>query len=463
MNKILVVAKNEFVIAVTSKAFLVGLIMMPIFMCGALVVQHLTKDQIDLTPRKIAIVDYSGKLSPVLEEAAKQRNEHGIFEATESADSESRSGDNADSDGGGDAENASAADRKQIEPEFQIEVIAPDSAESEEALALQLSDRVRSGELFAYAIISENAYQPGAKKAVRYFSESPSYGVMSNWIQGVISQQVAEERMQALNLTPEKVAAATAPISVHDYGLMSRSETGEITDAKEENKIVTFAVPFGGLMLMFMMVMSVAPSMLNNVLEEKIQKISEFLVSSVTPFQLMMGKLVGAIAVGLTLSTIYLGAAYGLAWHFEIADEIPLSLFAWFIFFLLLALIIFGSVFSAIGAACSEIRDAQSLMTPVMLFIIIPMMCLGPILQSPSSTFAKAMSLFPPATPLLMFLRIAIPPGPEIWEIILGAVLALVFAAGCVWAGGRIFRIGILSQGQAPSLGRLIMWVFSRQ
>lgn len=449
MKKILVVAKNEFVIAVTSKAFLVGVIMMPIFMCGALVVQHLTKDQIDLTPRKMAVVDHTGKLAPVLIEAARQRNEVAIFEQPEG-------------DGEDDSKPA-AVDRKQIEPEFVIEVIEADSAESEEALAIQLSDRVRDGELFAYAIINQNAYEPGAEKAVRYFSESPSYGDLSSWMQAVVSQQVAAERMQALDLTPEKVAAATAPIPVHDYGLMSRSESGEIEDAKEENKIITFAVPFGGMMLMFMMVMSVAPSMLNNVLEEKIQKISEFLVSSVTPFQLMMGKLLGAIGVGLTLTTIYLGAAYGLAWHFEIVDQIPISIFVWFVFFLLLALIIFGSVFSAIGAACSEIRDAQSLMTPVMLFIIIPMMCLGPVLESPSSTFARAISLFPPAIPMLMFLRIAIPPGPEIWEIILGSILALSFAAGCVWAGGRIFRIGILSQGQAPTLGRLFMWIFSRQ
>ena len=156
MKKILVVAKNEFVIAVTSKAFLVGVIMMPIFMCGALVVQHLTKDQIDLTPRKMAVVDHTGKLAPVLIEAAKQRNEVAIFEQPES-------------DGEDDSKPA-AVDKKQIEPEFVIEVIEADSAESEEALAIQLSDRVRDGELFAYTIINQNAYEPGAEKAVRYFS-----------------------------------------------------------------------------------------------------------------------------------------------------------------------------------------------------------------------------------------------------------------------------------------------------
>ncbi len=207
-------------------------------------------------------------------------------------------------------------------------------------------------------------------------------------------------------------------------------------------------------MLMFMMIMSVTPAMLNNVLEEKMQKISEFLVSSVTPFQLMMGKLTGAVWIGLTLSMIYLSAAFGLAHYFEIADRIPISLYAWFVFFLFIALVIFGSIFSAIGAACSEIRDAQSLMTPVMLLVIIPMMCLGPVFDSPSSTFSMAVSLFPPATPMLMFARIAMQPGPETWEIVLGVILSAAFATACVWAAGKVFRVGILSQGQAPSFAR---------
>ena len=192
------------------------------------------------------------------------------------------------------------------------------------------------------------------------------------------------------------------------------------------------------------------------------QKISEFLVSSVTPFQLMLGKLTGAVGIGLTLSMIYLSAAFGLAQYFEFADQIPTALYAWFVFFLFIALVIFGSIFSAIGAACSEIRDAQSLMTPVMLLVIIPMMCLGPVFDSPSSTFSKAVSLFPPATPMLMFARIAMQPGPEAWEIVLAVILSTAFALACVWAAGRVFRIGILSQGQAPSFARLVGWVLTK-
>ena len=246
------------------------------------------------------------------------------------------------------------------------------------------------------------------------------------------------------------------------FGLVTLNADGEVADAKEESRVMTFIVPFAGLMLMFMMIMSVAPAMLNNVLEEKMQKISEFLVSSVTPFQLMLGKLTGAVAIGLTLSVIYVGAAYFMSVYFEVSDRIPITLYLWFFFFLFIALVIFGSVFSAIGAACSEIKDAQSLMAPVMMLVVIPMLCMGPVLDSPSSPFAVAVSLFPPATPMLMFARIAIQPGPAMWEIILAVVLSSLFAVACVWAAGKVFRIGMLSQGQAPSFVQLVRWIVAK-
>lgn len=443
MNKVFTVARAEYMIAVTSKAFLLGVAMMPLFGGGAFFVRYLTEDQVDLTPRKLAVVDESGQLFDVIEKQAAIHNESEIYE------------------GEGD-------DRRQVRARFVVEQVesSPPSNDSDgnapRRLDEELSRRVEDGELFAFAIIDKGVFEPGGEAMVRYHSQTPSFVSLSNWLRRVVNAEVKRVRSEDLGLSPENVAALSMPIPVRNFGLVERDESGNVADAKEENRIITFAVPFGGLMLMFMMVMSVAPTMLNNVLEEKMQKISEFLVSSISPFQLMLGKLLGAIGVGLTLSSIYLGAAFALTHYFEIADSVPLSLYAWFVFFLLMALIIFGSIFSAIGSACSEIRDAQSLMTPVMLLVIIPMMCIGPVFDSPSSVFSKLISLFPPATPMLMFARIAMPPGPALWEVVLATVLTLLFALGCVWAAGKIFRIGILSQGQAPSLPKLIGWVLTK-
>jgi ABC-2 type transport system permease protein len=439
-SKVMVVARTEYLIAITSKAFLIGIVMMPIFMGGAILVQYLTRDQVDLTERKIAIVDRTQKLLEPIAQQAEIRNTQGIFAGT-------------------------GSERKQTAAKFIIEPYSEpfnESAEPETRTDAVLSEQVRSGDLFAFAIIEEDAFQINSSAVIRYYSQSPSYQTMANWLRDVVDSEIKRQRIADLQLSSESVAAISQSIPIKQFGLVEQAQDGSISDAKEENRLLTFAVPFAGLMLMFMMIMSVAPAMLNNVLEEKMQKISEFLISSITPFQLMLGKLVGAVAVGLTLSAVYLGAVYGLAVYYEASDVVPIAIYAWFVFFLFIALIIFGSIFSAIGAACSEIRDAQSLMTPVMLLVIIPVMCMAPILDSPNSLFSKLISLFPPATPMLMFLRIAVPPGPEPWEIALGTVLSVLFAMVCVWAAGKVFRIGILSQGQAPTFAKLIGWIVTK-
>ena len=121
-----------------------------------------------------------------------------------------------------------------------------------------------------------------------------------------------------------------------------------------------------------------------------------------------------------------------------------------------------GSIFSAIGAACSEIRDAQSLMMPAMLIIMLPMFVWVQVIKEPNSMFSTIVSLIPPATPFLMMLRVGVPPGPPLWELALGVAGATAFTLFCVWAAGKVFRIGVLSQGQTPSIRRLIGWVFSK-
>lgn len=439
MNKIITIASTEYVNALRSKAFLIGLLAMPLMVGLMIIVPQLTKDKVDLSDRKFAVVDFSGRLGAVIVQQAQERNKTGVFS-------------------NGDDEKTK---RGQAQPRFLPELVALGNAAWEEHV-LQLSDRVREKELFAFVLIGETVPDQGAEGRIAYHTQTPTFQALPSWLERIINQEVRRIRFEREGLDSQLIRKITRQVNVERLGLASQNESGEIQAAKKENQIATFAIPAVSMFLLFMMVMSSTPALLNSVLEEKMQKIIEVLLSSVTPFQLMMGKLLATVLVASTLSALYLGALTWVAGNRGFWEWIPLSLFFWFFFFLILAILIFGSMFLAIGSTCNEIQDAQSLMVPAMLLVMIPVMTWLPILQSPTGSFARWMSLFPPATPMLMMLRMAIPPGLPWWEILLGVGVAVGFTLLTVASAAKIFRIGVLSQGQTPSFGRMLQWLLSK-
>ena len=424
MSKVWRVAKTEYLNLVRSKAFLVSVFLMPVFMGGAITVQTLLEDRVDLRDRRVAVVDATGRLLAGLEQAAGNRNE---VEATKGGE--------------------------RVKPRFVIEGASGDE--------VALASRVRNGDLFAYVLIGGGVLGPGPDAEVTYHTQNPTYEDLPRWLGNVINGEVRRIRFEDSGLDRTLVDRLSQPVPFKQYGLAEVTATGEVKKERV-NELQTFLVPFVAMFLLFMLVMMAAPMLLNTVLEEKIQRISEILVSSVTPFELFLGKLLGNVLLSWTLFLVYVGGGLVVASHFDALHFVPFNLLAWFLYFQLLALLIFGSIFSAIGAACSEMRDAQSMMTPAMLLVMLPMFVWIVVLKSPDSPFAVAVSLFPPATPFLMLVRLAIPPGPALWEIALSVVLTAAFTLFCVWAAGKIFRIGVLAQGQAPSYRRLVQWIFSR-
>ena len=109
---------------------------------------------------------------------------------------------------------------------------------------------------------------------------------------------------------------------------------------------------------------------------------------------------------------IYVAGALAVAQYWGYADAVAPAQLAWFVLFLLMAVLLFGSIFIAMGAACNDLKDSQNMMTPVMLVMMLPMITAGSILRAPDGMVAMALSLIPTATPFLMMLRIALQPGP---------------------------------------------------
>jgi len=112
----------------------------------------------------------------------------------------------------------------------------------------------------------------------------------------------------------------------------------------------------------------------------------------------MLGKLLGMVGVSLTLAAVYLGGAYWAAYRYDFAQFIPTSLLLWFLVYQMLAVLMFGSLFIAIGASCTDMRETQSMTLAVMLLICIPMFVWLNVIREPNSSFATGISLFPFAT-----------------------------------------------------------------
>jgi ABC-2 type transport system permease protein len=209
---------------------------------------------------------------------------------------------------------------------------------------------------------------------------------------------------------------------------------------------------------MWMVIFLAAQPMLESVLEEKSQRIAEVLLGSVSTFQLMIGKLLGGVGGSLTVVLVYGLGAIGLAWHFDALHLVPLRVIPWFLVYQVLAVMLFGSLFMAIGAAVNQLKEAQSMLLPVWLVMMFPLFIWFQAIREPMGGLATWMSFFPPATPLMMVLRIAATSAVPWWQAALGVVVLLATTLLIVLAAARIFRIGFLAQGKAPRLAELLRW-----
>jgi ABC-type Na+ efflux pump permease subunit len=274
-----------------------------------------------------------------------------------------------------------------------------------------------------------------------------------------IQAQVA--RAAALNLSVQQVMIAARPPVVANAPLYFRESGGAVKQESKQGQFMSFIMPFAMLFLLFIVVLIGASPLTTNVVEEKQLRIAEVLLGSVSPFKLMMGKLIGGVGVALTLSVVYLVGGYLGAREFGIAKYLTPGMIGAFVLFTVLATMMYGAMFVAAGSAVTNIKEAQSLITPVMLLVMLPMFFFQPMINDPTGPIARAATFFPFSAPMVTVMRLGIPPGLQVWEIALAAVITLVTTILIVWAAGRVFRIGILMQGQAANFGQIVKWVVS--
>ena len=437
MIKLLTVAWNDYRQTVASKTFIISIVLMTILFGGMVIVNLYSQENIDLRDKSLAIIDRTNVLYEEIKRKAERRNHYDIYKGK-------------------------PGDRKQVKPRILLEQVFDNDFKNEDVV-VHLSDRVRDGSLFGFLIIGEGVVDDNKADEdiakILYYTNSPTFVEIPDWFKDIISEKVEMMRFEEAGIDKRFINNLMRPIDMERMGLAVVTEKGKVIQPKKDDPLKTFGVPFIAMMLLFVTMNMSAPMMLNTVMEEKMQKIAEVLVASISPFHLMLGKLLAATLVGLTFSFVYIGGLFAMLIFYSESDLVPLSLYFWFYIFLILGLLSFGSMWAGIGAACSEMKDTQNFSGLAVMMILVPLILAPAVLQSPTSTFSVIVSLIPPFTPLLMLMRLAIAPGPASWEVALGLFLCMSFTLLCVWAGGKIFRIGILAQGQTPSTRTLIRWI----
>jgi ABC-2 type transport system permease protein len=365
--------------------------------------------------------------------------------------------------------------------------------ESSDQYAFSFSDRsveeakelVQKGDRYGFLLIPKIDLKD--PKGITYYGEeNPNMNLIS-YLESSLRKKIEDQRLYDSGIDPQILSEIRTSVDVTAITL--DEEGGErVSDAT-----VNYAIGFLAGILIYMFIFIYGNQIMQGVIEEKSSRIVEILVSSLKPFQLMMGKIVGIAGVGLTqlliwivligtLTTVvtgFLGMQMPQQQAMEMAqadmgEAVPngelgeilaviqgidfVTLVGAFVFYFLGGYLLYGALFAGIGSAVDAPSDAQQFMLPVTIPLIVAYMGLFVfVLQDPNSTTSFWLSIVPLTSPIAMMGRISY--GVPFWELLLSMGLLVLGFLATTWLAGKIYRIGILMHGTKPSYKTLWKWI----
>ncbi|MBS9767432.1 MAG: ABC transporter permease [Flavobacteriaceae bacterium] len=326
-----------------------------------------------------------------------------------------------------------------------------------------------------------------SQKIQFYSSESPGIELIQN-IENKLSKRIEQLKMKELNIDYKLLQQTATKVTI-------TTENFEGDQSSEKGNILKMVIGGGLGYLIFMFIVIYGGSVMRSVIEEKTSRIIEVIISSVKPFQLMLGKIIGnglaailqfsiwvIIGIGLLIiANILLGVDATTSMNtmpsdaLESLNKVPqkmnvlqeiileidkLPIFAIsvsFIIYFLGGYLIYSSIYAAIGAAVDNETDTQQFMLPVLLPLTIAIYIGFSVIGNPNGPIAIGFSLFPLTSPIVMLMRI--PFGVPWWELLISIVLLVLTFLFMVWFASKIYRVGILMYGKKPSYKELYKWL----
>lgn len=340
-----------------------------------------------------------------------------------------------------------------------------------------LQAAVRRGDVDGYVVIPAEALDGAGQ--MTYYSSSGGGLTFGSRLQGVINRVIEEERLELADAPPAVVEILRANVPLRSLTLTEEGTSGDTSIASS-----AFGYVIGFIIYMAMFIYG--SIVIQGVVEEKQSRVVEVIVSSVRPFDLLMGKVLGIGAVGLLQMTVWclmlVGAlTFGgivaagfinpadLDLPTDASQEMVLDaagialptispvVFIGFLIFFLLGYLFYASLFATVAAAVEQPQDAQTLMLPITVPIIVALIFIGFLIESPNSALSVALSLIPFFSPILMVVRLAVTSVPA-WQVLLSLALLAGSFIAAIWFTARVYRIGILMYGKKAGFKDIVRW-----
>jgi len=435
MNKLKLIIKREFLAKVKNKSFIVMTILSPLLMVGLFMLIIFLNQKNSEEIRTVAFVDDSQLLTTVFK----------------------------------DTDNTKYVDLT--------------------AIGLEEARKQTENSYYGILYIPKSDTLENLSKGILFYSEdSPSLNLISA-IENKLEKKIRDLKIEQLNIDINQVKSAETDVEI----------TSENFSGEKSSKIgsILKMITGGGFgYLIFMFIIIYGTSVMRSVIEEKTSRIIEVIISSVKPFQLMLGKILGNALAGVLQFIIWMVSAgflmfviasvFGLEsassssamgqMNPEMVQQVQetamselqlaflevknlpiLTIFFSFIVYFIGGYLIYSSIYAAIGAAVDSETDTQQFMMPVMLPLIIAIYVGFSVIENPHGPIALGFSLFPLTSPIVMLMRI--PFGVPWWQILTSMILLIGTFILIVWFAAKIYRVGILMYGKKPTYKDLYKWL----
>ena len=428
MNKFFTVLKREYMQRVRAKMFIVSTILLPVVMSGFGIVPAIIMT-IETPPMRVAVVDQTGRMFIPLKQAL-----YG-----DAPEQEPRT---------------DSAPRSRF-ASFVLEQVSGTNQPLDQIRA-QLDQRLRARELDGYLILPPNFLNEGE---VEFFNRNPGDLFSLRTLQSALNRAVREQRLIDAKVDTKTRQDLFKAVDVQGVKI---GATGQERDSGGG-----FALVFGVGFVMYLAILMYGQIILGAVIEEKETRIAEILFSSVKPFTLMMGKLVGVSLVALTQLAIW-GAALSVFALYGVnllasrgmnatIPAIPFSHYIYFALFFLLGYFIYATIYALVGSMVTTAQEGGQLAMPIILILVISFYLFWPVSRSPDSPFSFWVSMFPFSAPVAMLVRI-VTQTPPLWQIALSLLIGFSSVLVIMWVASRVYRIGMLMYGKRASIPEAVRW-----